>query len=86
MPTFWFGKGFGDLPDSLKWLRPFAVTGQVGYAIPGISTVVTIDPDTGDANTETNPQVLRWGGRCNTACRTSNRTSSILASRTSSIA
>ena len=61
VPTVWFGKGFGDLPDGLKWLRPFAVTGQVGYAIPGISTVVTIDPDSGDANTQTNPQVLRWG-------------------------
>ncbi|SFJ80333.1 hypothetical protein SAMN05216525_13666 [Bradyrhizobium sp. Gha] len=22
-----FGKGFGDLPDSLSWLRPFAITG-----------------------------------------------------------
>ena len=61
VPTVWFGKGFGDLPDSLKWLRPFAVTGQVGYAIPGISTALTIDPDSGDANTQTNPQVLRWG-------------------------
>jgi len=62
VPTVWFGKGFGDLPHGLKWLRPFAVTGQAGYAIPGISTVVTIDPDSGDANTQTNPQVLRWGG------------------------
>jgi len=61
VPTVWFGKGFGDLPDGLKWLRPFAVTGQVGYAIPGISTVLTIDPDAGDTNTQTNPQVLRWG-------------------------
>src|SRR5438477_6000666 len=34
-PTLFFGKGFGDLPDSLPWLRPIAVTGQVGYAIPG---------------------------------------------------
>jgi hypothetical protein len=34
-PTIKFGKGFGDLPDSLKYLRPFAVTGTVGYAIPG---------------------------------------------------
>jgi hypothetical protein len=33
-PTFYFGKGFGDLPDSFSWLRPFAVTGQVGYQIP----------------------------------------------------
>jgi hypothetical protein len=33
-PTLYFGKGFGDLPDSLSWARPFAVTGQVGYDIP----------------------------------------------------
>lgn len=34
-PTVKFGKGFGDLPDSLKYLRPLALTGTVGYAIPG---------------------------------------------------
>src|ERR1700692_919624 len=28
-----FGKGFGDLPDSLSWLRPFAVTGS--FVDPG---------------------------------------------------
>ena len=33
-PTVKFGKGFGDLPDSVKYLRPFAVTGTVGYAYP----------------------------------------------------
>jgi len=33
-PTFYFGKGLGDLPDTLSWVRPFAVTGQVGYQIP----------------------------------------------------
>jgi hypothetical protein len=33
-PTFYFGKGFGDLPDSFGWLRAFAVTGQIGYQIP----------------------------------------------------
>jgi hypothetical protein len=33
-PTINIGKGFGDLPDSLSWIRPFAVTGQVGYQIP----------------------------------------------------
>jgi len=61
-PTVWFGKGLGDLPDSLKWLRPFAVTGQVGYAIPGVTTMVTgIDPDSGNLTTQTNPQSVRWG-------------------------
>jgi hypothetical protein len=33
-PTLKFGKGFGDLPDGMKYLRPLAVTGTVGYAIP----------------------------------------------------
>ena len=33
-PTFKYGKGFGDLPDSMAYLRPFAVTGTIGYAIP----------------------------------------------------
>jgi hypothetical protein len=31
-PAVFFGKGFGDLPDSLSWLRPFAVTGA--FAAP----------------------------------------------------
>jgi hypothetical protein len=46
-PTIKFGKGFGDLPDTLKYLRPFAVTGTVGYAIPG----------GGDE-----PKSIEWGG------------------------
>jgi hypothetical protein len=33
-PTFYFGKGLGDLPDSVGWARPFAVTGQIGYQVP----------------------------------------------------
>ena len=61
-PTVWFGKGFGDLPDSLDWLRPFAITGQVGYAIPGTAETLAVDPDTGDVDAEYHPQVLRWGG------------------------
>ncbi len=64
-PTLYFGKGFGDLPSSLDWARPFAITGQVGYAIPGVSqtTTATVNPDTGDQDidTEFNPRVLNWG-------------------------
>ena len=37
-PKILFGKGFGDLPDSVALLRPLAVTGVVGYAIPGTRT------------------------------------------------
>src|SRR5690348_8298540 len=45
-PTFYFGKGFGDLPDTFSWIRPFALTGQVGYSIPGRNSTTTfgIDP------------------------------------------
>jgi len=60
-PTFYFGKGFGDLPASMGWARPFAITGQVGYAIPSSSSTVIVDPDTGDVDTEFNPRVLVWG-------------------------
>jgi hypothetical protein len=33
-PTFDFGKGFGDLPDSLPWLRPLALTGNLSVDFP----------------------------------------------------
>jgi hypothetical protein len=65
-PTLFFGKGLGDLPDTLSWLRPVAITGQLGYAIPGrnFATSFGVDPDTGTltADTEFNPRVLNWGG------------------------
>lgn len=65
-PTLYFGKGFGDLPATMNWARPFAVTGVVGYAIPGSNshTVLGVDPDTGDqtVDTEFHPRVLVWGG------------------------
>jgi hypothetical protein len=40
-PTYYFGKGFGDLPESVGWLRAFAVTGQIGYQIPTESYDIT---------------------------------------------
>jgi hypothetical protein len=33
-PTFDFGKGFGDIPRSLPYLRPFAITGNLGFDFP----------------------------------------------------
>ena len=64
-PTLYFGKGFGDLPDTLSWIRPVAVTGQIGYAIPArrSTTLFSVDPDSGDlaADTEFHPRVLNWG-------------------------
>jgi hypothetical protein len=61
-PTLNFGKGFGDLPDSAGWLRAFAVTGTIGYAIPSSSSTTGTDPDTGDVTVTQNPNVLQWGG------------------------
>jgi hypothetical protein len=65
-PTIYFGKGLGDLPDTLSWLRPVAITGQVGYALPGRRSTTTFgaDPDSGDPtiDTEYHPRVLNWGG------------------------
>jgi hypothetical protein len=52
-PTYYFGKGFGDLPDSAGWLRAFAVTGQIGYQIPTRSFDVVQQAFI--------PQVVPWG-------------------------
>lgn len=65
-PNIYFGKGFGDLPDTFSWIRPVAITGQVGYSIPAenFTTTFGIDPGSGAlaANTDFNPRVLNWGG------------------------
>ena len=65
IPNVYFGKGFGDLPDTLSWIRPVAITGQVGYAIPArnFTTTFGIDPDTGNQTVDTEffPRVLNWG-------------------------
>jgi hypothetical protein len=39
-PGIFFGKGFGDLPAGLAWLRPFAVTGAFVDELP-IGTATT---------------------------------------------
>jgi hypothetical protein len=48
-PGIFFGQGFGDLPDSLRWLRPFGVTGAVALTHPtrSISTDFGVDPLSG---------------------------------------
>lgn len=33
-PTLFYGKGFGDLPDSMAYLRPLAITGIIAPALP----------------------------------------------------
>jgi hypothetical protein len=64
-PAVFFGKGFGDLPDSLPWLKPFAVTGTLGYAIPlrSSSNKFSTDEDTGATvlEVERHPDSLQYG-------------------------
>jgi hypothetical protein len=63
-PAILFGKGMGDLPEALAWLRPFAVTGIVEGVLPSRSgnKKFTINDD-GDLEVqiEKNPNVFRWG-------------------------
>jgi hypothetical protein len=49
-PALYFGKGFGDLPQSMNYLRPFAVTGVIGPNFPGQKTTDGVD----------NPTTLTW--------------------------
>jgi hypothetical protein len=44
-PTVYFGKALGDLPDSLEYARPFAITGTLGEDLP----------------TSAEPNNLEWG-------------------------
>jgi hypothetical protein len=42
-PTFKYGQGFGNLPDSMSYLKPLAITGTLGYAIPDSSDSKSIE-------------------------------------------
>lgn len=64
-PTFFFGKGLGDLPDSVGFLRPLAVTGAIGVSFPTRSKNVFnfINEETGEPEQEIerNSKTLNWG-------------------------
>jgi hypothetical protein len=64
-PGIFFGKGFGDLPEALRCLKPFAITGQAGIEIPTSASTrsVTMDDRTGetDVEIERHSDVLEWG-------------------------
>ncbi|MBB5200405.1 hypothetical protein [Glaciimonas immobilis] len=45
-PTIYAGKGFGDLPEALRWLKPFAITGTIGQQY---------------ATNRSVPNALNWG-------------------------
>jgi hypothetical protein len=64
-PGIFFGKGFGDLPEAMRFLKPFAVTGQLGVVIPTSASTrsVTVNDETGERELEIerHPAVLEWG-------------------------
>ena len=63
-PGLFFGKGFGDLPESVELLKPLAVTGAFGVAIPtkGSTNTVTVTADgENEVEHEIHPNVARWG-------------------------
>ena len=64
-PGIFFGKGFGDLPNEMKFLKPFAITGQLGVAIPTSASTrsVTVEVQSGerDIEVERHPDVMEWG-------------------------
>jgi hypothetical protein len=61
-PTVYIGKGFGDLPDSLAWLRPLTVSGTVAVAVPTASTSLgTIDSLRADAGAFTSLMTVPSG-------------------------
>jgi hypothetical protein len=64
-PGVFFGKGFGDAPASLSWLRPLAITGAVTLEHPlqGAATNLAIDPASGQLQPAltTFNDILHWG-------------------------
>ena len=64
-PGIFFGKGLGDLPDSLAWVRPFGITGAVTLEHPMTGTAVNFGID--DQSGQLSPMVTRtvdtlhWG-------------------------
>ncbi len=63
-PSVTFGKGFGDLPDQLRWLRPFAIAGAISpeFPINGRTRSLIFDPakDQSQYGYVHNYDVLHW--------------------------
>ena len=69
-PQLFFGKGMGDLPDSVGLLRPIALTGAFGVNLPTRRFNKTITVSEGgeegeeggvEVEKELNPKVVQWG-------------------------
>jgi hypothetical protein len=63
-PTLYFGKGFGDLPDSMDWFKPLAVTGTFGYQFQDVPTATSLGSDSNGNPLllrTSNPDLIVWG-------------------------
>jgi len=63
-PQFLFGKGFGDLPDQLELMKPLAITGVLGWAVPSrvhTQKIETSEDGEVDVKKPLNPTVFNWG-------------------------
>jgi len=63
-PQLFFGKGFGDLPEAVEYLKPLALTGAFGFDIPTrryTKTYSTDDDGVVTTSREINPQSVSWG-------------------------
>ena len=59
-PALFFGKGMGDLPDGVRYLRPLAITASAGLAVPTRAATSSID-DNGVVSRELNPRSAKLG-------------------------
>jgi hypothetical protein len=63
-PTLFFGKGFGDLPDSIEFAKPLALTGAIGVAIPSrrVNVIRSVEEDGSvSLEREINRASVQWG-------------------------
>jgi hypothetical protein len=63
-PQLFFGKGFGDLPNSVEWLKPLALTGALGLDLPTRrfnQTISLNDDGEVEVERELNAKTMQWG-------------------------
>src|SRR5207253_7868299 len=63
-PTVYIGKGFGDLPESVAWLRPLTISATAAVAMPTDPVSLTTTALSSGATTLTetiNPKILQLG-------------------------
>jgi hypothetical protein len=60
-PTVYIGKGFGDLPDSMAWLRPLTISATAAVAVPTASTSFGTIGTRADAGAFTSPMTVPSG-------------------------